>query len=171
MRRRAKIGRNDYCPCGSGLKYKKCHLSITNLPLPLNLPMEVLKQLRGGKRAVEAEARIRKKDRGEVRPIISCDTPFGKLVAVGDKIFKTAKWANFHGFLLEHALYLIDEEWIKSELAKASRTKNPLCKWYGDTFSTSVKLKTGEKQKRNFSFMPLLSLAYDLYVLNDHFLL
>jgi len=22
---RAKAGRNDPCPCGSGLKYKKCH--------------------------------------------------------------------------------------------------------------------------------------------------
>lgn len=21
-----KIGRNEYCPCGSGLKYKKCHI-------------------------------------------------------------------------------------------------------------------------------------------------
>lgn len=25
---RAKIGRNDPCPCGSGLKYKKCHLDV-----------------------------------------------------------------------------------------------------------------------------------------------
>jgi uncharacterized protein YecA (UPF0149 family) len=23
---RIKIGRNDPCPCGSGLKFKKCHL-------------------------------------------------------------------------------------------------------------------------------------------------
>jgi preprotein translocase subunit SecA len=24
-KRKTKIGRNDPCPCGSGLKYKKCH--------------------------------------------------------------------------------------------------------------------------------------------------
>lgn len=24
--RRAKIGRNDPCPCGSGKKFKKCHI-------------------------------------------------------------------------------------------------------------------------------------------------
>jgi SEC-C motif len=24
----AKIGRNDACPCGSGLKYKRCHGSV-----------------------------------------------------------------------------------------------------------------------------------------------
>lgn len=31
MKVRAKIGRNDPCPCGSGLKYKNCHLGK---PLP-----------------------------------------------------------------------------------------------------------------------------------------
>ncbi|HEY7723953.1 MAG TPA: SEC-C metal-binding domain-containing protein, partial [Anaeromyxobacteraceae bacterium] len=25
VRSRAKVGRNDPCPCGSGKKYKKCH--------------------------------------------------------------------------------------------------------------------------------------------------
>lgn len=25
-----KIGRNEYCPCGSGRKYKKCCLNILN---------------------------------------------------------------------------------------------------------------------------------------------
>jgi uncharacterized protein YchJ len=25
IRKEAKIGRNDPCPCGSGKKYKKCH--------------------------------------------------------------------------------------------------------------------------------------------------
>lgn len=24
--RRAKVGRNDPCPCGSGKKFKKCHI-------------------------------------------------------------------------------------------------------------------------------------------------
>ncbi len=24
--KRVKIGRNDFCPCGSGKKFKKCHL-------------------------------------------------------------------------------------------------------------------------------------------------
>jgi len=26
VRQSRKIGRNEPCPCGSGLKYKKCHL-------------------------------------------------------------------------------------------------------------------------------------------------
>ena len=26
QRKRMKVGRNDLCPCGSGIKFKKCHL-------------------------------------------------------------------------------------------------------------------------------------------------
>jgi uncharacterized protein YecA (UPF0149 family) len=26
--RKRKVGRNDPCPCGSGKKYKKCHLNL-----------------------------------------------------------------------------------------------------------------------------------------------
>jgi preprotein translocase subunit SecA len=29
IRREAKIGRNDPCPCGSGKKYKHCHGAST----------------------------------------------------------------------------------------------------------------------------------------------
>lgn len=28
QRRRGKVGRNEPCPCGSGLKFKKCHLDM-----------------------------------------------------------------------------------------------------------------------------------------------
>ncbi|PIQ76914.1 hypothetical protein COV83_00230 [Candidatus Peregrinibacteria bacterium CG11_big_fil_rev_8_21_14_0_20_49_14] len=28
MSKKKKIGRNDKCPCGSGKKYKKCHLPM-----------------------------------------------------------------------------------------------------------------------------------------------
>ena len=30
-----KIGRNEKCPCGSGLKYKKCHLKLLIHPILL----------------------------------------------------------------------------------------------------------------------------------------
>lgn len=32
MRKYAQLGRNDVCLCGSGLKYKKCHLKIFETP-------------------------------------------------------------------------------------------------------------------------------------------
>lgn len=33
-----KVGRNDHCPCGSGKKYKKCHLNSTIEVQPSNQP-------------------------------------------------------------------------------------------------------------------------------------
>lgn len=30
--RKSKVGRNDLCPCGSGKKYKKCHLALDQQP-------------------------------------------------------------------------------------------------------------------------------------------
>src|SRR5258706_11800639 len=37
------VGRNDPCPCGSGLKYKKCHLPLENakprVPEPHRAPV------------------------------------------------------------------------------------------------------------------------------------
>lgn len=27
QQKRSKVGRNDPCPCGSGMKFKKCHLN------------------------------------------------------------------------------------------------------------------------------------------------
>ena len=33
--RRAKVGRNDPCPCGSGEKFKRCHIDrVAELNLP-----------------------------------------------------------------------------------------------------------------------------------------
>ena len=33
VREHKKIGRNDLCHCGSGLKYKKCHLELDNMQI------------------------------------------------------------------------------------------------------------------------------------------
>lgn len=170
MTKKEKIGRNDYCPCGSGLKYKKCHLLMNTAQLPLNVPLSVLRELRRKKNAQQLADKIRKKELGEVRPIISCDAPYGKLVAIGSKIYKTSLDADFYGFILEHALQLLGEKWIREELAKRG-TENLICKWYSETFCNMKEAKKQKQMKQNFSFRPLLSLAYDLFILNDNMLL
>ena len=72
MNNRTKIGRSDYCPCGSGFKYKRCHLLKPNEPLPKKVPLPVLKELRRKKNAMQAEERIQK----------SCMVKLGQLLAV-----------------------------------------------------------------------------------------
>jgi hypothetical protein len=51
----AKIGRNQPCPCGSGLKYKKCHGSpgseaTTEAPVFMQNIQNVLEQRRASER-------------------------------------------------------------------------------------------------------------------------
>ncbi len=49
MSRQGKIGRNDPCPCGSGLKYKKCHLDREQAtPIPYHESAKQLLDLRVG---------------------------------------------------------------------------------------------------------------------------
>jgi hypothetical protein len=170
MRKKEKIGRNDFCPCGSGLKYKKCCLDKPKQQIKYNVPFPVLKELRRKKLENLFEEKVRKRKYGEVRPIINCNAPYGKLVAIGDKVYQTSLDADFHGFLLEHALHKMDESWIKAELTKPNGPINPICKWYYDTF-TSYEEALRKPIKINLSFNPLLAFAYDLFVLDDHFAL
>ena len=53
-RRGPKIGRNQPCPCGSGLKYKKCHLPLESaLNSPESRNTSVLPENRYLKRAFQ----------------------------------------------------------------------------------------------------------------------
>lgn len=51
----AKLGRNDDCPCGSGLKYKKCCLSAKNRVKPV-VDLKLLYQRRYGIRLKDEKA-------------------------------------------------------------------------------------------------------------------
>ena len=49
MKRPVKIGRNELCPCGSGRKYKKCHLNReSSAPIPYHEFAKELVRLRVG---------------------------------------------------------------------------------------------------------------------------
>ena len=84
----AKIGRNEPCPCGSGLKYKKCHASSGGPPAggAFAVPnlQHVLEQMR-------ASERIRQTQQGLGRPIVGLKSGDRQIVAVGNKsIFPTS---------------------------------------------------------------------------------
>jgi len=89
----AKIGRNEPCPCGSGLKYKKCHTSPGGPPAGKadsaapNL-QHVLEQMR-------ASERIRQSQQGLGRPIIALKSGDRQIVAVGNKVYFSDKWKTF----------------------------------------------------------------------------
>ena len=49
MKRKGRVGRNEQCPCGSGLKYKKCHLDRASAqPFPYHQSAKELVRFRKG---------------------------------------------------------------------------------------------------------------------------
>jgi uncharacterized protein YchJ len=179
--KRIKIGRNDTCPCGSGLKYKKCHGGVrpassfkseTVDPIIFNnLPIAVQEQIK----EQELKAAKRKKLYGEVRPTISADFQGHKFVAVGNRLHYSKKWKTFHDFLFDYIKNCLGSEWGNFELQKDFEERHPILQWY--KLLCDFQRKHIEKEGEIFSAVctgavgAYLSLAYDLYVLRHHSLL
>jgi SEC-C motif len=165
----AKIGRNEACPCGSGLKYKKCHASSGGPPagraasaVP-NL-QKVLEQMR-------ASERIRQTQQGLGRPIIALKSGDRQIVAVGNKVYFSDKWKTFPDFLAEYMKQKLGSDWGNAEIAKPLAERHPLMQWY-DAYCKyqQATIKTpGEVCNANVTGIVAcyLGLAYSLYLL-DH---
>jgi uncharacterized protein YchJ len=130
-----KVGRNDLCPCGSGRKFKKCHLAIPKSifpPRPVtnmrqNLPPDLIKRANESfeKQRINEAERIEKF--GKIRPIIY--TPGfgdGNLVSVGGTIYKTPKRSTFTNFLFHHGLFRLGDDWREAENSLPLEEQHPL---------------------------------------------
>src|SRR5687768_11385361 len=90
-----KTGRNDPCYCGSGKKYKKCHLTgdkiINSAEFSAAIRKEIIKH--------NVSERNRAKQQGLGRPIISDTVGKQRVIAVKNKIYFSEKFRTFHDFL------------------------------------------------------------------------
>jgi hypothetical protein len=176
-----KIGRNDSCPCGSGIKYKKCHghkdsaspqryqvdspKSLSSLPPEVRQKIIEQEQIRE-----EYEARY-----GLVRPIISKIYQGSRHVVVGSGLCILKETDTLHDFLVRYLGSCLGEDWCNSEIKKLPEEMHPITQWYlalrkyqKEQFVTGRKI-----QSAVFSgpAAAILHLAYDLYVLHDNSLL
>lgn len=119
-----RVGRNDLCPCGSGKKFKKCHLAVRRmiaLPRPATssfhaLPVEIIEQAaqQFQKQRIDEEKRI--KTFGDVRPIMYAPNFQGRtLIAVREKIYQAPAKSTFTNFLFNHGLLTLGEEWLDEQ--------------------------------------------------------
>ena len=102
---RKKIGVNDPCPCGSGIKYKRCCLNkipsknvtpIQLKPIPFSeAPPELIKLLEDQK--VLEKQRVAQQGHG--RPIVSTEFKGRRFVVIGNKIFDSGNCKTFHEVL------------------------------------------------------------------------
>jgi hypothetical protein len=123
-----KIGRNQQCPCGSGLKYKKCCGRLStgeSQPLPRRLPEfnNIIERRR-------ADERIREDQQGLGRPIISLKSHDQQIVAVGDALYHSQTWKTFPDFLADYIKMVLDPAWGNTELAKPFGVRHPIIQWY-----------------------------------------
>jgi hypothetical protein len=113
-----KVPRNAPCPCGGGLKYKKCHGRVLN-PTPVTFPAEFL-----------AAERIRKAQQGLGRPIVATKFNNHQIVAVGKTVHWSDKWKTFPDFLGDYVKTKIGADWGNAELAKPFAKRHRLIQWY-----------------------------------------
>src|SRR2546428_3369108 len=101
MRLIRKVGRNDPCPCGSGRKYKKCHL--------------VLEEMRSASPSAPAATAAPVHGRQKIDALWK-----GKRVrAVGNRLYFRQPTETFHEFLMNVLRETLGKEWYMSEVAKA----------------------------------------------------
>lgn len=174
-------GRNDPCPCGSGKKYKKCHLSIderssakqrqaSSEERPVR-PM-VLEKLRQH----QARERERIARFGDVRDIIAVDFAGQKVVAVGNEIYHSENWRTFADFLLAYIKSVLSRafgvDWAPNQLKLPLAARHPILQWLDAFYALAAKASQGEDGLYTTTLdgpaSAYLSLAYDLYVLKNN---
>ena len=163
----AKIGRNEKCPCGSGIKYKFCHGSGSVAGLDkLSAAMPLLL------RRAEAAKVQRQRQQGLGKPIISAETASGdRLVAVKNRLLHSKGWKTFPDFLMDYIKLALGPEWGTAEIAKPPDQRHPLLNWYQKVCAHQKTYITEPGKVSEGSMIGVmaayLQLAYDLYAL-DH---
>src|SRR6266542_284802 len=159
-------GRNDPCPCGSGKKFKKCHLGsesrITN-------SVQVDPAYR--QRRMEATRIQRERQQGLGKPIIAAEFKGERFVAVKNTLFHSERFKTFHDFLLRYIMAAFGPQWGTAELRKPEPERHQIALWYQALCRHQRKFMSGSGNIESIPYSggtaAFMHLAYDLYSL-DH---
>jgi hypothetical protein len=165
-----KIGRNQQCPCGSTLKYKKCCGSFA-----ARSPFDDLEHERAFQQAhrrMQAERVQREKQQGLGKGIISTTLHDHRIVAVGNTVYTSKHWKTFHDFLRYFLIEQLGREWFVAEQAKGTpNERHPIVRWYNQSIADSrLNKKVGEVYvgPMTGAQRAFLNLAYNLYLIAHH---
>lgn len=168
-RRKNKIGRNDPCPCGSGMKFKRCHGMTSRL---LHPPPELMAEIQKKVKEHRGKEKQREQQQGLGRPIISTMFNGMRIVAVKDKIFYSDKWNTFHDFLFDYLKNVLTPEWGNQELAKPLENRHIILQWYDQTCRYQKTYMTGSGKVYSApmtgAVASYLGLSYNLYLLQHN---
>lgn len=168
-----KLGRNKPCWCGSGKKYKQCHLNRDEVARrgskksTPNIEPRIIENLHAQKSAEESR---RVSTQGKGRRIISTEFEGHRFVVAGNKLHYSPieKTQTFADFLGNHIRTLLTPEWGNAEIAKPLEERHPVMQWYDDLCRLQKKhCKQGEVYETPSVGLVIAynSLAYNLYLL------
>lgn len=163
-----KIGRNTACPCGSGVKFKKCHGQLSTKPF--GLAPEQIKTLVESHEAKEAR---RLSQQGKGKPIISTEFQGYRLTAVGNQLHYAKTHKTFIDFLGDYIRNVLGHKWGNAEIAKPLEERHRILQWYDAICAFQrVHMKKPQGEIQNMPTTGLLAayygLAYNLYLLQHN---
>lgn len=170
-----KIGRNDKCPCGSGLKYKKCHFAkgYTIRELPDQGVTSLLRELEEKKHAFRRNT-LGSEAGYYIRHIETLYPKSGKRIrSIGDRIVERDPQETFHEFLVQVMIGILSKAWFEDQMKLPEEEQHQIIEMY--KHHEAKKKENIEKSKQGvdgrYSWVPdgksqwILNLAYDLYCL------
>lgn len=123
-----KIGRNQPCPCGSGLKFKKCCGGINGVTSSLALPQKFTCRIFGNGTVLRNEyAKLSKVSEG-LSYLRSFRTI--KLWRSGIGFIGRQSGKTFPDFLGGYIAQILGSEWGNTEIAKPIEERHPIMQWY-----------------------------------------
>ncbi|MBI5475504.1 MAG: SEC-C domain-containing protein [Ignavibacteriales bacterium] len=169
-----KIGRNQPCPCNSGLKYKKCcgsprkEQSRSFQPYPRQIPSDMHTIIEHHK----ADELIRQQQQGLGKPIIATKFKDRQVVAVGNTIYHSPNWKTFPDFLSDYLKMTLGREWGNNEISKPLLERHPIMQWYDEYCRYQKKYMEIPGEIRSTPAVGVvycyLGLAYNLYLLKHN---
>ena len=163
---RKRPGRNVTCPCGSGLKYKKCHGSVAQaMPSP--------EKMAAAQQRHEAKEALRRHQQGEGKPIISAEVADHRIVAVGNRVYFGKNQRTFIDFLDNYIRATLGADWGEEELQKPLRERHQILQWYEAVCAYQKKYASQPKGEIQSSpktglMLAYYGLAYNLYLLQHN---
>lgn len=163
--------RNSACPCGSGLRFKRCHGRLdSDSPKTSGLaeiPLHVLEKLR---RSQLAEQR-HEESFGSIREPIALGFNGVHLAAVGKKILQAMNWKVFPDFLNQYLHGLLTKEWGDRQVSLTFAEQHPIVQWrtiWTTAQQTQSRNAEGLYAANSGAATAWYRLAYDLYLLEHN---
>jgi len=161
-----RLGRNEQCPCRSGLKYKKCHGANNPNKQPRAISPDLLI------RRQHAIQHQRELQQGLGSPIITETFQGERVVAVGDRIFHSARWKTFHDFLFYYVIEVVGLKWFQAEELKDESARHPIFQLDRRVVAWLKENKIGDGEVKSAPMTgataAYLRFAYHLYLLNHN---